>query len=217
MKKALILYGTYEGHTPRESSEGFEAILTALGFTVTKTDDFACLEDSEALQQYDLFVPNVTMGTITKQQCRNICNAVSQGLGIAGWHGGMCDSFRANTDWQFMTGSQFVAHPGGDQTTYSVHFCPRSEFAEGMADFSVTSEQYYLHYDPAVTVHATTDFIIDGQVIHMPVIYTKNWGKGRVFYCSLGHTYEMLALPQLKEIMARGFLWSTRRAFDENI
>ena len=35
------------------------------------------------------------------------------GVGLAGYHGGMCDAFRDATEYQFMCGDQWVAHPGG--------------------------------------------------------------------------------------------------------
>ena len=59
-----------------------------------------------------LVVPIWTMGTITKEQEAGLLAAVKSGVGIAGWHGGMGDSFRNNTEYQWMVGGQWVAHPG---------------------------------------------------------------------------------------------------------
>ena len=195
MKKALIFYGGWDGHTPKETAFLFRDMLEAEGFAVTLSDTLTCLDDYESLKQYDLFVPMWTMGQITWEQGQNICRAVEEGAGIAGCHGGMCDSFRESTDWQFMTGSQWVAHPGNDQAVYEVNMKKDSPFTQGLEDFSIQSEQYYIHVDPAVKVHATTRFPVvegphstNGQV-ELPVVYTKYWGRGKVFYNSLGHTY----------------------------
>jgi len=69
-------------------------------------------------------------------------------LGMAGWHGGMCDAFRNNTTYQWMTGGQWVAHPGGC-VTYEVNIINRDDpITRGVPDFKITSEQYYLHVDP---------------------------------------------------------------------
>ena len=217
MKKALIFYGGWDGHTPKETAFLFRDMLEAEGFEVTLSDTLACLDDYESLKQYDLFVPMWTMGQITWEQGQNICRAVEEGAGIAGCHGGMCDSFRDSTDWQFMTGSQWVAHPGNDQAVYDVIMKKDSPFTQGLTDFSIQSEQYYIHVDPAVKVHVTTRFPVvegphsaNGQV-ELPVVYTKYWGRGKVFYNSLGHTYEVFRKHhQAAELMRRGFLWAVR-------
>ncbi len=216
MKKVLVFYGGWSGHTPKETSECFAKILKDNGFEVTLADNLSCLNDKELLSTFDLFVPNVTMSSIEDEQCKNICEAVANGAGIAGWHGGMCDSFRNNTDWQFMTGAQWVAHPGNSSVEYTVNIEGESEFTHGLTDFTVADEQYYMHVDPAVNVYATTTFpVADGNhasngIVKMPVLYTKMWGKGRVFYCSVGHSYRLLEIPQLKTMMTRGFVWAAR-------
>ena len=217
MKKALIFYGGWDGHTPKETAHLFADVLRAEGFEITMSDTLSCLDNYEDLKQYDLFIPVWTMGEIGWEQCNNICKAVEEGAGIAGCHGGMCDSFRLSTDWQFMTGSQWVSHPGGDKAVYTVNLKQDSPFTEGLEDFSLQSEQYYIHVDPVVKVHATTRFpVFEGPhssngEIDLPVVYTKTWGKGKVFYNSLGHTYKVFEdIPAAKEIMRRGFLWAAR-------
>ena len=217
MKKALIFYGGWDGHTPKETAHLFADILRGEGFEITMSDTLSCLDNYEDLKQYDLFIPVWTMGEIGWEQCNNICKAVEEGAGIAGCHGGMCDSFRVSTDWQFLTGSQWVAHPGNDQAVYTVNLKQDNPFTEGLEDFSLQSEQYYIHVDPVVKVHATTRFPVfegphssNGEV-DLPVVYTKTWGKGKVFYNSLGHTYKVFEdIPAAKEIMRRGFLWAAR-------
>lgn len=216
MKKALIFYGGWEGHTPFETAEIFETWLKDEGYHVTKSDSMDILNNYEDISKMDLFVPMCTMGNISGEQLKNISEAVSNGAGLAGCHGGMCDSFRNSTDWQFMTGAQWVAHPGNSDVTYKVNLKNGNLFTEGLSDFEYTGEQYYLHIDPAVTVHATTMFpVADGNhasngAVWMPVIFTKKWGKGNVFYFSLGHTYKDFEIPQVKTIMKRGLIWATR-------
>ena len=183
MKKALIFYGGWNGHTPRETAEIFEAWLKDEGYDVVKSDSMDILNNYEDISDIDLFVPMYTMGEISALQVTNISKAVSNGAGLAGCHGGMCDSFRNNTDWQFMTGAQWVAHPGNNNVTYKVNLKQGNLFTEGLSDFEYTGEQYYVHIDPAITVHATTIFpVADGEhssngTVVMPVIFTKKMGK----------------------------------------
>lgn len=217
MQKALIVYGGWEGHEPVQLAELFEKILIEEGFKVEMSQSLDSFNDEAALKQLDLIVPLWTMGKITKQQCEAVANAVTSGVGIAGNHGGMCDAFRESVLWQFMTGGNWVAHPGNDETDYMVNIKKGSSpLVEGIADFAVSSEQYYLHVDPAVEVLATTRFpVADGPhaangKVDMPVIWTKRWGQGKVFYCSLGHHADIMEMPQCREIMRRGFNWAAK-------
>lgn len=211
MKKVLCFYGGWDGHTPAEATEKIAASLTEKGYSVDRYGSQECLSDREKLCTYDLIIPCWTMGEIAREYEENILYAVSHGTGLAGWHGGMCDAFRNSTDWQFMTGAQWVAHPGGDGVTYTVNIVAGGPLTDGIEDFSVTSEQYYIHYDPAVDVFATTEFNLDGKKVAMPVVFTKMWGQGRVYYCSLCHTADELdRFPSMKELIIRGCEWAAR-------
>jgi type 1 glutamine amidotransferase len=215
MKKALIVQGGWQGHQPKEVSEIFRSVLEEEGFEVEVSDTLEAFADADKLLALDLIVPVWTMGEIDKQYAKNVSEAVQSGVGLAGCHGGMCDSFRSNVDWQFMTGGNWVAHPGNDGVEYVVHINnSTSPLVEGIEDFTVHSEQYYLHVDPAVEVLATTRFpVVEGphslnKAVDMPVVWTKRWGVGRVYYNSLGHQADIVDIPQVKLLMRRGFLWA---------
>ena len=215
MAKALIVWGGWDGHEPKQVAQVFKKVLEAHDFSVEVSDSLASFEDTEKVKALDLIVPVWTMGKISKEQVQSVLAAVANGTGIAGCHGGMCDAFRESTEWQFMTGGNWVSHPGGDGVEYQVNIKNTSSgLMEGLSDFTVKSEQYYLHVDPAVEVLATTRFPIanwfhssNGQV-DMPVVWTKRWGLGRVFYSSLGHHGDIADQENPKEIMRRGFLWA---------
>lgn len=215
MKKALIVQGGWKGHEPEEVSDIFRSVLEENGFEVEVSDTLDAFLDADKLLSLDLIVPVWTMGEITKDQVKNVSEAVQKGVGLAGCHGGMCDSFRTNVDWQFMTGGQWVAHPGNDGVEYVVNVKHSSSpLVDGITDFAVKSEQYYLHVDPAVEVLATTRFpVVEGphslnKAVDMPVVWTKRWGVGRVYYCSLGHHADIVDMPPVKELMRRGFVWA---------
>lgn len=214
-KKALIVWGGWDGHEPEQVAGLFKGILEEEQFEVEVSDTLDSYADVEKLKTLDLIIPHWTMGEIEKQSVLNISEAVASGVGLAGCHGGMCDSFRNNVDWQFMTGGNWVAHPGNDGVEYMVNIKQStSPILEGFDDFKVVSEQYYLHVDPAVEVLATTRFpIVDGphavnKAVDMPVVWTKRWGAGRVFYNALGHKANIVAMPEVTAIMRKGFLWA---------
>jgi len=207
MKKALIVWGGWDGHQPKEVGEIFAQLLRKEQFEVVVSDTLDAYKDAELMASLDLIVPVWTMGTIEQDQLRPLLDTVKAGCGIAGCHGGMGDSFRNDVEYQFMVGGQWVAHPGNDGVVYDVKMKdPADELTSGIGDFTVSSEQYYMHVDPAVKVHAVTHF---GDV-EMPVVWTKNWGQGRVYYNSLGHQANIVEMPQTLELMRRGFLWAAR-------
>jgi type 1 glutamine amidotransferase len=214
-REALIVQGGWDGHEPGKVSEVFRQVLERERFAVTVSDRLESLEDAGLMRRIHLLVPIWTMGTIDQEQVEAVSAAVAGGVGMAGCHGGMCDAFRNSTLWQFITGGNWVAHPGGDGTEYTVNVrASSSGITDGIEDFAVSSEQYYLHVDPAVEVLATTRFpVADGPhaangAVDMPVVWTKRWGAGRVFYNSLGHHADVIAADAPLELMRRGFLWA---------
>jgi type 1 glutamine amidotransferase len=149
-KKALIVWGGWEGHEPRQVTEVFAGILRAERFEVEVSDTLDAFWKPD-LADLDLIVPIWTMGEIAKEQVGPVIEAVANGTGMAGCHGGMCDAFRTEVNWQFMTGGNWVSHPGGTTARYRVEFKRGSNpLVEGLQDFEITSEQYYLHVDPVV-------------------------------------------------------------------
>ena len=213
---ALIVWGGWEGHYPKEVAGVFERLLSNEGFDVRVADSLDVFAESD-LSDFSLIVPVWTMGKISNDQLKPLLQAVIGGVGIAGCHGGMCDSFRDAPDYQFMTGGQWVAHPGNDGVEYTVRITDSEhEITRGIPDFQVRSEQYYMHVDPANHVLATTHFpTADGPHVpngdfDMPVLWTRYHGEGRVFYSSLGHTPAVVEIPEHLEILRRGLLWAAR-------
>jgi type 1 glutamine amidotransferase len=212
MKKALMVWGGWEGHEPEKCVRLFAPLLEAAGFEVAICDTLDVYLDAGFLAGLDVIVPCWTMGTITKEQEAGLLTAVSHGVNIAGWHGGMGDSFRQNTNYQWMVGGQWVAHPG-DIIDYVVNITNHDNpIMRGLADFRMHTEQYYMHVDPSNEVLATTTFHTDNAPwvngCVMPVVWKRMWGHGRVFYSSLGHKAHDFDVPEAREIQRRGILWA---------
>jgi hypothetical protein len=208
MKKALIVWGGWEGHEPRQVAELFRRQLEANGFEALVSDTLDSFKDAGLMAGLDLIVPEWTAGRIADEQLRPLLETVTRGCGLAGVHGGMGDAFREACDFQFMVGGQWVAHPGGI-IDYRVHIVDHADpITAGLNHFDMHSEQYYMHVDPSNHVLATTTFEFNGAT--MPVAWKKTWGKGRVFYCSLGHVAKDFESPEALAIITRGMLWAGR-------
>jgi uncharacterized protein len=212
VSNALIVWGGWEGHVPEAFAERCSAMLREGGLSVEVSPSLDALNDLAGVR---LVVPIWTMGTIRPEPLTALHEAVLRGVGLAGFHGGMGDAFRDATEFQFMAGGQFVAHPD-DVKDYDVTIVDREhEITRGLDDFRVRSEQYYMHVDPSNHVLATTVFDavsapwVAGTV--MPMAWTRRHGAGRVFYSSIGHAPADLEVPEAGELLRRGMLWAARR------
>lgn len=212
MREALIVWGGWSGHEPEQGAAIVAGMLEEEGFKVyveTSTEAFA----DPAIHDMSLIVPIYTMSKIEKEEVDNLTRAVEGGVGLGGYHGGMCDAFREAVAYQFMCGGQWVAHHG-NIIDYRVNIVRDDPIVAGLADFDYRSEQYYMHVDPSNEVLATTRFSgehaawIEGVV--MPVAWKRRHGKGRVFYSALGHVAREFEVPEMKTMLKRGLLWAAR-------
>jgi type 1 glutamine amidotransferase len=204
--KALVVHGGWDGHEPVQVSEILGNTLEENGFEVVHSDTLDSYLDTDLMGSLALVVPLWTMGSISGEQWAGLSEAIRGGVGVAGQHGGMGDAFRQNTDYQFMVGGQWVAHPGG-VIDYRVHIVDHADpITADLDHFDMKSEQYYMHVDPSNHVLATTTFEFNGCT--MPVAWKRMWGKGRVFYSSLGHVASDFEVPEALTIQTRGMLWA---------
>jgi len=228
-KKILFTYGGWAGHEPVQCKDLLVPWLESAGATVITSDSLSIYKDSVLMNSIDLIIQTWTQGTtsmgvnprtqeITPPQLDRasgmaLLAAVRRGVGLAGWHGGTGDAFRNDVEFQYMVGGQWVAHPGG-VIPYEVSITdPNDPVTKGLRPkFDMRSEQYYMHIDPNVKVLATTKYNgnvnawIDGAII--PVAWKKTYGKGRVFYSSLGHVAKDFEVPEALEIIKRGICWA---------
>ena len=214
--KAFITWGGWDGHQPDRVAAIFRKMLADAGCDVTVTDSLDGFDDPDLLASLDLIVPVWTMADLSRDAARNVSEAVARGTGLAGCHGGMCDAFRGNPLWQFITGANWVAHPGGDGVKHRVTITSEDPLVAGLDDFDVETEHYYLHTDPANRVLATTrtDVVTwyhsPNGPVDMPVAWTRSWGLGRVYYNALGHAPQVIATGTPYEMLRRGLIWAAQ-------
>jgi uncharacterized protein len=211
-KRVLVVWGGWEGHEPKKCVDIFVPWLQTQGFDVEVSNTLDSYLDAEKMKGLSLIVQVVTMSKITPAQEKGLLAAVKGGVGLAGWHGGLSDSFRNNTEYEFMVGGAWAAHPGG-VIDYTVNIAKRDDpVTKGLADFKMHSEQYYMLVDPAAEVLVTTTFSGEHapwtKGVVMPVAWKKLYGAGRVFHSSLGHVAADFSVPEALAIMQRGMLWA---------
>ena len=212
-KNVLVVWGGWEGHQPEVFANLVEKWLISQKSNYKISNGIEAYDDYQELIKYDLIIQSITMGEIDGKRVNNLIKAVGNGVGIAGAHGGLGDSFRNNPNYQFMIGGQWVSHPGG-KVDFKVNFLD-DDLTKGLNDFEINSEQWYVHYDPNIEIIATTTFTYDFfswiNGVVMPVAWKKTFDKGKVFYTSIGHDpMEFEKHPDAWKLLTRGFIWAAR-------
>lgn len=229
MKNALVVRGGWDGHQPVETTNVFIPYLEANGYSVRVEESPAIYADADYMANVDLIQQTNTMNVITREEFAGLQNAIIAGTGFAGWHGGIADSYRNNSDYLQMVGGQFASHPGkapeerkGEQPdNYMPHTINMTELGNahpitaGIGDFDLVTEQYWVLHDDYNDVLATTTQKVRAwdpwnREITSPAIWTRNWGKGKIFVITCGHNLEIVTEKNVKTIIERGLLWASR-------
>ena len=209
--KILFLQGGWEGHKPEQIVQKFQSALEQRGCRTESITSLECLADTVWLQTFDVISPCWTCGRLATEESKGLRDAVHAGVGLGGIHGGMGDAFRGDLDYEWMVGGHFVGHPHVGDYTVRVTRCADPIMQGLPPEFSYKSEQYYMLMDPAVRVLAESDYSFEDSTCTMPVVWTKHWGKGRVFYSALGHDpVEFERYPEVFQMSLKGILWAGR-------
>jgi uncharacterized protein len=189
----------------------------------------AVYADVDYMDTVDLVVHVNTMNTIEPEEFAGLQRAVLAGTGLGGWHGGIADAYRNNADYLHMIGGQFAHHAGkdpaertGEQSDnylqYTVQISELGKthpITQGIDDFDLVTEQYWVLSDEYNDVLATTTqqarpWDAWNRPVTTPAIWTRQWGKGRIFVAAPGHRLEVVQNPNVRTIIERGLLWAAR-------
>ncbi|RNL49158.1 ThuA domain-containing protein [Arthrobacter oryzae] len=228
-KTALVVRGGWDGHQPVEATELFIPFLKDNGYDVRVEESTKIYADAEYMAGVDLIMQCMTMTTIEKDEFEGLRTAVENGTGMAGWHGGIADSYRNTSDYLHLIGGQFACHPGkhpdeltGEQpdnyVPYTVNMLPAAAdhpITRGIGDFDLVTEQYWVLTDDYIDVLATTTQKVRewdpwNREVTSPAIWTRQWGQGRIFVATPGHNIEILQDSTVRTIIERGLLWASR-------
>jgi type 1 glutamine amidotransferase len=214
IRRALLVRGGWDGHVPHEATDSFAPFLTSAGFEVSTSDTLDVYTDADRMAATDLIVQCWTMGTITEGQLTGLLDAVAAGTGLAGWHGGIADSFRASPEYLRLVGGQFLAHPDGF-VDYEIRVVSDHPIVAGIDRVALHTEQYWVMTDPLNEVLATTTLPHGPDTpwqadVTVPAVWTRRWGAGKVFVSTVGHKMEDLNVPEIRALTERGLAWASR-------
>jgi type 1 glutamine amidotransferase len=228
-KSALVVRGGWDGHQPVEATDRFIPFLEANGYSVRVEDSPKIYGDPGYMAGVDLIMQCMTMSTIERDEFHGLRTAVENGTGLAGWHGGIADSYRNTSDYLHLIGGQFACHPGkhpdehtGGQADnyvpYTVSMLPEAAdhpITRGLSDFDLVTEQYWVLADDYIDVLATTTQKVRPwdpwhREVTSPAVWTRQWGQGRIFVCTPGHNLKVLEDANVNTLIERGLLWASR-------
>jgi uncharacterized protein len=227
---ALVVRGGWDGHSPVQATDLFIPFLRDRGYRVRVEDSPAAYADADLMADVDLIMQCYTMGTIEPEALAGLRAAIEAGTGMAGWHGGIADSYRSASDYLQLIGGQFACHPGKDPARiteqgpennyvpYTVNMLSSVSghpITRGLGDFDLVTEQYWVLYDQYIDVLATTTQKVRPwdqwhREVTSPAIWTREWGKGRIFVATPGHSLDVLRHPTVRTVIERGLLWASR-------
>ncbi|WP_166844772.1 ThuA domain-containing protein [Isoptericola sp. BMS4] len=232
-RRALVVRGGWDGHQPEATTDLFVPFLREQGFDVRIETDNEVYADAELMASTDLVLQCVTMSTIGKEALAGLRAAVAAGTGLAGWHGGIADSYRASSDYLQLVGGQFATHPGKEphlrvgegSDNFLRHTIELTDLGRehpvtaGLDDVELETEQYWVLHDDLIDVLATTTHPAPEwhpwhRPVTSPAVWTRQWGDGRIFVATPGHSVDVLEHPTVRTIVERGLLWASRTASD---
>ncbi|MGC0141706.1 ThuA domain-containing protein [Pseudactinotalea sp. Z1732] len=228
-RHALVVRGGWDGHQPIEATEEFIPFLREHGFEVQVHESPEPYADADLMAGIDLIMQCNTMNTITDGQFTGLRAAIEAGTGFGGWHGGIADSYRNNSDYLHLVGGQFATHPGKAPEERRGHmddnYVPHTieitgagrnhPITAGISDFDLVTEQYWVLADDYNDVLATTTQKVRPwdpwhREVTSPAVWTRLWGAGRIFVCTPGHRVDILRDDNVGTIVRRGLLWASR-------
>lgn len=183
-----------------------EAITDTLSknekFKITKVENDLSILLATNLHPYDLIIFYYTLGKISHAQKNGLLNFIASGKGYVGIHSA-ADSFRECPEYRAMVGGYFVTHPHYREYQVSI-VDSEHPITKDITEFTVVDEQYILDFDSRVNILCSA--LWKGKT--KPVVWTKDWGKGRIFYLALGHDKKACQQEIFCLLLVPGAMWA---------
>ena len=198
--KVLLLVGGAPYHDKPEHREILSALLGSR-FDVTMADDAEVLTP-ENLDSYDVIADYTSWWEPTEEQCRALLDAVAGGKGYFCMHPATA-SFMNSFGYHEMVGGTFIEHDPNKLFTVKIDTAKRVEkhpITQDVGDFEIQDELFVVDGNQ-------TEWNILARAEGHPVLWTKEWGKGRVHTNVLGHDERALNNPSLRTLIILGVEW----------
>ena len=213
IKVLLITGDDVGGHPWPEVSQATRDILVSSGkFDVKICEDAGVLESSGSLNRYDLIflaLYNAKTPTLNDVAKENLLNFVKGGKGFAVAHLASA-SFKEWDEFKKLCGRCWVMGRSGHgpRGVFKVKIADKDNpITKGLEDFEADDELYAkLEGDSPINVLAEADS--DWSKKTEALVFTLNYGQGRVFHETFGHDARAMSNPSVQKIIQRGCEWA---------
>jgi type 1 glutamine amidotransferase len=222
--RVLFVLGSPPYHDIRTLPPILEKVLDQVGgFKVTRLepprdrppDDPAHMTQLANIKRsdYDVLVFYTSRYKLNELQERALEKFVEDGGGVVGIHGASL-SFDNSMVWTRLLGGRFAGHIPGTHKLNVVITDPKHPITAGVEAFSIVDEEYK-HRLADVDRHVLARFrerpAGSDPKANMDILWTREIGKGRVFYSALGHGKEAWENPAWQKLIVQGILWAAGR------
>ena len=215
--KKLLVVSVTKGFR-HDSIPTVERVVEVLGkaggaFAVdyARTDaDLAARMTPAALGAYDGVVFASTTGDLPLPDRQGFLDWIATGKAFVGIHAAT-DTFPGFPPYIAMIGGQFLKHGPQVKVDLLVQD-PEHPATKGMASPTAVFDEIYQmkNFDQAEThtLLALDKHPNEGTPGFYPLAWSREHGKGRVFYTALGHREDVLEADWFKKHLLGGILWS---------
>jgi type 1 glutamine amidotransferase len=222
--RVLFVLGSPPFHDIRHLPPILEKVLHQVGgFQVTRLeppadkrpDDPAHMAKLADIKRadYDVLVFYTSGYKLNEIQERALEKFVEDGGGIVGIHGASL-TFNNSPFWMRLLGARFAGHIRGTHPLNIVIADPSHPITAGVGPFTIIDEEYK-HRFADVDRHVLARFRErppgSDPKANMDIIWTRQVGQGRVFYCALGHGKDAWENPAWQKLIVQGILWAAGR------
>lgn len=215
----LILSGR-NNHEWQKTTPLIEEIYKNTGFFKVKVTEVPDTLTYKELKKYDILVGNWnsfpdTSYRMSRESENDLLRYVNEGGGFVIIHAG------ASSFYTWPEFHRIGIGRWGKKTSHGkiaigrvTGFDQTNPVTKGIADFSIRDEIWentdiMSGAKPIAFISATRDS--DGSIFTEPVMFTSQYGKGLIFYTSLGHDVQALSDSSLQRILQRAGKWAAGR------
>lgn len=203
-RKKILLYQGGRYSSKDVSFKHFKNILTDY---IIDTFEDVQIFNSDKFFEYIAAIFYSQGGELTNKQEMNILEFIKAGRGFIGLHGASA-SFKSHSKYFEMLGGRFIEHKRV-KSFKVINIEKQHPITRGLEDFTVRDEPYRHEFSMSkdIRILAIGDYQdVDNPNLE-PIMWTKSYGEGRVFYCSLGHRTNSLKSPIFQKIIQRAVKW----------
>ncbi|MDN5202239.1 ThuA domain-containing protein [Fulvivirgaceae bacterium BMA10] len=190
-------------------------------YFMTYTEDYSVL--TRSLEKFDVILMNNIPPKLTEEEMLGLTKAIEEGKPFLGIHA-ISATYKMDQPQKKLIfdiiGAEFIRHPPIHEFKVNITQ-PDTDITMNLPDFDIYDEMYFFKsIKPDINILMTSTYEGDdvsgqdwennfGKSKSTPVTWTRKYGKGKVFYTSLGHSIGAVTNRYFQQVILNGLLWLT--------